>query len=278
MEKLSESDIILNKKYEIVDVIINILDYLKNNYKLSEDILEKINTYKEKGELINNDEFINLQDMLSGCVEKGKSLGDLYPHLIKEWDFEKNGTLTPFNVSYGSDKMVWWICSKNHKWKAKVFQRSHGINCPYCSGKRICKDNCLTTMNPELAKQWHPILNDDLTPNDVTCGSNIKVWWICSKGHEWKAEINSRNYGNDCPYCSNQKVCLDNCLTTMNPELAKEWHPTLNCNLTPNDVTIGSSKKVWWFCSKGHEYYSIINDRNKGCGCRKCYDEKRNKK
>ena len=115
MNKLSESDIILPKKYEIVDVIIFILDYLKNNYKLSESILEKIENYKKERILMNDNEFINLQDMLSGGVEKGKSLGDIFPNLVKEWDYEKNGTLTPFNISYGSNKKVWWMCENKHK-------------------------------------------------------------------------------------------------------------------------------------------------------------------
>ena len=29
------------------------------------------------------------------------------------------------------------------------------------------------------------------------------------------------------------------------PELAKEWHPTKNGNLTPVDVSTGSNKNVW---------------------------------
>ena len=37
------------------------------------------------------------------------------------------------------------------------------------------------------------------------------------------------------------------------PELSKEWHPTKNGDLTPYDVTVGSHKKVWWICSKGHK-------------------------
>ena len=30
-----------------------------------------------------------------------------------------------------------------------------------------------------------------------------------------------------------QKVVKSNCLATLNPELAKEWHPTKNNRLTP---------------------------------------------
>ena len=32
-------------------------------------------------------------------------------------------------------------------------------------------------------------------------------------------------------------------LSVTHPDLAKEWHPTKNGELTPNDVTAGSDKK-----------------------------------
>ena len=31
--------------------------------------------------------------------------------------------------------------------------------------------------------------------------SGIKVWWRCSRGHEWQATISNRNYGTGCPAC-----------------------------------------------------------------------------
>ena len=46
--------------------------------------------------------------------------------------------------------------------------------------------------NPQLVAEWHPTKNRDLTPKDVTAGSNKKVWWQCEKGHEWEAVIASR--------------------------------------------------------------------------------------
>ena len=56
------------------------------------------------------------------------------------------------------------------------------------------------------------------------------------------------------------------------PEVAKEWHPTKNKELTPEQFTFGSDKKVWWLCPKGHSYYSVINTRTrkKGTGCPYC--------
>ena len=54
----------------------------------------------------------------------------------------------------------------------------------------------------ELCKEFHPTKNGDLKPEDFTWGSAKKVWWICSKGHEWDAIISSRTRGSGCPYCS----------------------------------------------------------------------------
>ena len=65
--------------------------------------------------------------------------------------------------------------------------RSNGQGCPYCAGKKVNDENCLQTVNPTLAKEWHPTKNDSLTPIDITAGSNKKVWWQCSRGHEWEA-------------------------------------------------------------------------------------------
>ena len=114
----------------------------------------------------------------------------------------------------------------------------------------------LAETHPEVAKQWHPKLNGDLTPYDVTKGMNKKVWWKCAKGvdHEWKTSPNKRALvGRGCPICSNQKVVLSNCLSTTHPEISKEWHPTKNGNITTYDIVAGSHKNFWWKCNKGDE-------------------------
>ena len=189
------------------------------------------------------------------------SLTNAYPQLAQEWHSIKNGSLTPDNVKPHSRKKVWWLCIKGHEWQATINSRSHGANCPYCLNKKVCKDNSLATLNPELAKEWHPKKNGKLTPKDVLPGSGKKVWWLCEKKHEWQAIINNRNQGKKCPYCTNKKVGKDNCLATLNPDLAKEWHPTKNRYLHPENVTCGSMKKVWWLCQNGHEWQSVIYSR-----------------
>ncbi len=198
-------------------------------------------------------------------------LATINPELTKEWHPTKNGKLTPNDFTKGSTYKAWWKCKKNHQWQDTIGSRSNGSKCPYCYGHKVCKDNCLATINPELAKEWHSTKNKELTPNDVIINSSKKVWWICKKHHEWYAKISNRsNKGCKCPFCSGVYVCKDNNLAIVNPKLAKEWHPTKNGKLTPNDFTSGSAYKVWWKCKKGHEWEAIISSRSRGARCPYC--------
>lgn len=198
------------------------------------------------------------------------------PELVKEWNNIKNGDLTPQDVSHGSNKKVWWICDKGHEWEAAISSRSKSHGCPYCAGRKaIVGHNDLATTHPEIAKQWHPTNNGDLTPQDVMSDSHKKVWWICKEGHEWEATVKDRNRSYGCPVCSNRRVLVGyNDLATTNPELAKEWHYTKNGILAPQDVVSGSHEKVWWKCRKGHEWEAVVSSRSNGCGCPYCYQEK----
>ena len=127
-----------------------------------------------------------------------------------------------------------------------------------------------------LVKEWNPTKNGDLKPENFTHGSGTKVWWICSKGHEWDAVIISRtNLKSGCPYCSGKKPSKDNNLKIKFPKVAKEFHPTKNGDLKPEDFTYGSDTKVWWICSKGHEWDARIYSRTSGDGCPYCYRNKR---
>ena len=196
-----------------------------------------------------------------------------YPNLVKEWHPTKNGKLLPSMFTPKSNKKIWWMCEKGHEWEAKISRRTSGDNCPYCSSRKVLKGyNDLATLNPELAKEWHPTKNGDLQPSDFTHKSKKMVWWLCENGHEWEAKILSRAYGTGCPYCVNKSVNAGfNDLATLNPELAKEWHPTKNGDLTPYDVTVGSSKSVWWKCSVcGYEWQGVVSSRNCGSGCPAC--------
>jgi len=136
---------------------------------------------------------------------------------------------------------------------------------------KLTPDYNLSVINPTLAGQWHPTLNGDLTPRSVTPDSSKRRWWLCQKGHVWQDTVSNRtHFQTGCPYCWGQRVCADNCLETVAPHLAAQWHPTKNNGLTPKDVTAGSGKRVWWICKKGHEWEARISDRHSGSGCPVC--------
>ena len=172
------------------------------------------------------------------------------------------------------------MCSNGHEYKSMVYDRKNGCNCPICSGHKVLIGyNDLATVNPKLSSEWHPTKNGDLTPQHVTAGSRKKVWWLCTNGHEWHAQICSRKEGYGCPYCAGQRVLVGvNDLATISPRLASEWHPTKNGDLNPTDVMAGSNKKVWWICKEGHEWEAVISIRKAGRGCPICYKNSRSKK
>ena len=191
--------------------------------------------------------------------------------LLNEWNEEMN-KISPKEIGHMSHKYVWWKCSKGHEWESIVSNRTNlGRNCPICSNQRILKGyNDLSTINPSLAKEWNYERNA-YEPTSIGAYSKKIVWWKCSKGHEWRAEIKSRNYGIGCPYCSNKRVLEGfNDLNSKYPKIAKEWDYEKNGNLKPTDCTFGSGKSVWWICKNGHHYKSPLYVRKSGSGCPYC--------
>ncbi len=211
------------------------------------------------------------------AIKGTNDLQTIKPALAEEWNYEKNNNLTPADMLPNSNKRAWWKCSQGHEWEAIIYDRVKGNGCPYCSGKKVLKGfNDLQTVNPTLAKEWNYEKNNGLMPTDITPNSHKKVWWKCSRNHEWQAVIGSRSKGRGCPYCAGQKVTKGyNDLQTINPILAKEWNFEKNNGLTPMDVSPNSNKKAWWKCSNGHEWQATIASRNAGRGCAQCYTEKR---
>lgn len=213
----------------------------------------------------------------SGCaVCDGKKvlsgfndLASQYPLLASEWS-NKN-ELSSDQVVSGSGKRYWWRCQIGHEWEQTPSVRLHqGAGCPICSNQKILPGyNDLQTLEPEISLQWHPAKNGELSPSLVSAGSDKKQWWLCSKGHEWEATINSRRK-NGCPVCVNKLVIQGvNDLSTTHPEIAAEWHPSKNGELLPSRVALGQIRSVWWACSEGHEWKTSLDTRNRS-GCPKC--------
>lgn len=126
-------------------------------------------------------------------------------------------------------------------------------------------------ISSELEAEWHPTLNLPLTFN-ASLATSKYYWWLGTCSHEWQAPLRKRQQGSKCPYCSNKSVLIGfNDLATTRPALAAEWHPIKNGNLTSQQVTFGSSKKIWWLGSCGHEWEMALAERTaRGAGCHYC--------
>lgn len=209
-----------------------------------------------------------------GLVPRYESLQSKKPELAKQWHPTKNIPLTPNDVSCGSGKKVWWTCSRNHEWNAVINSRNRGMGCPYCAGQKPTPERNFAKQYPELLKELDSVKNSNLDPEKLSPRASLKVWWKCHKGHSWQATIQNRTrkqYNNACPYCNNRKLCNDNSLAYLRPDIAQDWHPTKNNRLTPNDVIAGGGIKVWWICKHGHEWQATVGTRvNNSTGCPQC--------
>ena len=195
------------------------------------------------------------------------------PELASQWDMGRNDGLMPEDVTAFSNRKVWWTCKKGHHWQASVAKRSMGKMCPYCGHKRADEKNNLAVYFPKIAAEWDKERNARKA-SDILPYSNAYAWWICRKGHSWRATVNSRTRKtrpNGCPYCSGRAVIAgETDLATTDPELAEEWNKDRNI-ITPDKVSRFSHKKIYWNCPKGHVYKMMVANRSQGKGCSICY-------
>ena len=139
---------------------------------------------------------------LTNLSQKGGITNKL---LLQEWNYEKNGDLTPQSVTQGSNQKVWWKCSKcSEEWQARILNRSYGRGCPYCSNRKILiGKNDLATTHPQIIEEWDYEKNGELTPYSISYGSGKKIWWKCPLGHSYQATPLHRTIGStNCPICN----------------------------------------------------------------------------
>ena len=133
---------------------------------------------------------------------------------IRLWCKIKNASFKLISDTYeDSHAKLQWQCLKEEcgemfeaSWCMVIISEGKGC-CGFCHGLQVGISNCLATKNPELAKEWHPMKNGDLTPYNVTENSSQYAWWKCDKGHEWYSSISNRSGKNKsgCPKCKTPK-------------------------------------------------------------------------
>ena len=212
------------------------------------------------------------------------------PELLNEWDYEKNSAnnITPFNITKGAEKKIWWICQKcNQSYKCFPYSKKENKGCPYCSSKIIKKGiNDIFTKMPKWKDSWDFDKNkkNRIDPYKYGRNSHKKVWWICSNCK--KSFERSFSKTDDYVLCSSCSIDFgalkriksiikkNGSLLDNYPEIANEWNYEKNGDLFPDSITSHSSQKVWWICPNGHSYKSSISNKINGNSCPKCSREK----
>lgn len=199
------------------------------------------------------------------------SLQSDYPSVAAEWHPYQNGDLKPESISSNSHESVWWMRlyidpktgrQFTFEWQARIQNRTVlGRGCPFLSGKAVYPGfNDLQSQFPDVAKEWHPNKNGDLSPDKVLSTGKNPVWWLLHYtdpksgkefDFEWEAPIYKRTvYGQGCPFLTGHKVYPGfNDLLSQCPKIANQWHPLKNGSLSPDRVTVTSNRSVWWFLS-----------------------------
>ena len=190
--------------------------------------------------------------------------------LLKQWDFDKNGQLSPYEIPLNYSCSVAWICDKcGYKWSSSPNSRvrTNKISeCPHCTGRvALTGTDDLETLYPQLAKEWDFDKNSDILPSQIKPYSNKKCYWICPKCDDsYVSTVGNRVSGHGCPNCARKLVGLKNSKTVGkfddNGTLICVYHglhqAARDMNVVPNAIfqAVKSGKK-----SKGF-YWRYINE------------------
>ena len=152
-----------------------------------------------------------------------QSLAVCRPDLAKEWDYSRNGGLTPEMVSKSSAKKVWWMCEKGHHYQCAVYNRgsTHNTGCPICSCHQVNAETCIANYR-HLLDFLDPVNNKGSSPhslsfldvdvNHLSVMSHKQLQWRCpeseydltKKHHVWRCSVYDMEYTykEECPFCS----------------------------------------------------------------------------
>lgn len=175
------------------------------NFRTLDDVL--VDLFSELGLSID----VNTLGDAAGIREQyfnelvGNSLAAVYPKVAIEWHTEKNGTITPKMVSYGSNERCWWQCSTcQHEWMAAVADRTvGGKSCPRCAQNQRAQK---LKKNHEVFVEQLKEINPNLEPLEKYRTTHKNILMRCKVcGNEWPAAPANLLRGRDCPICSRKR-------------------------------------------------------------------------
>jgi very-short-patch-repair endonuclease len=187
------------------------------------------------------------------------SLQQSKQELLNEWDQEKNGVLTPADVTVFADIKVWWRCNVGHSYQSRVANRTKNkTGCPFCSGRKVLPQDSFAGLFSDLLAEFDTSKNGELDPYEISKGSSKKVWWRCSNNHSWQAQVVSRTTKKtSCDFCRGRIATKENNATIEDPEIAKYWDMGANSKAA-GTLSKSSSYMAHWICPNGHTWTSRV--------------------
>lgn len=108
------------------------------------------------------EKFIHIKQDFTRRIDNIHNFESENNHLLPEWNYTKNSTLKPSEISSGSKKKVWWICLVcKHEWQSTIKNRTK-----LKSGCPNCYDNTRTSLHKyiEIAENLTENNNGKLPP------------------------------------------------------------------------------------------------------------------
>lgn len=199
-----------------------------------------------------------------------------------EWFYEKNGDVTPRQISKGSGMRFWFKCKDcGHTYDKILKNATKGKGCAYCYGVKLCDDkDCKdceqkSFASHEKVQYWSE--KNEVEPRSVFKGMQKKFLFDCPCGHEILISLESINKGYWCQYCCNHSRTLcdkedcDNCFkkSFASHELVEYW--SKKNKVSPRQVFQVTKEKYWFKCNCGHHFrISLLVLKHRGNWCPYC--------
>jgi hypothetical protein len=185
----------------------------------------------------------------------------------------------PYEVLRCSNKKFWFDCEEcGHELYTAPSSLSVVHRCVYCHGGKLCTDiSCDKCHQKSFAS--HPMaihwsLQNDKMPRDICKRSDQKCWFNCGDcGHSFQAALYSVQNDKHCPFCSNQRLCLEDCQVCFEKTCASHesmpaaWSP--ENALMAREVFLQSNKKIVFNCVVCHHTHTTTPNhyyhRNGSC-------------
>lgn len=166
----------------------------------------------------------------------------------------------PRNYFLQSDRKFFFNCIEcGHIFYSQLKKIILGRWCHFCNNQLLClSDNCKSCFNKSFASNKKAIYwnfeKNECNPRDIFKSCNKNYYFNCNCGHEISIKLgNITHLNNWCCYCTNKKLCTENCDLCFNKSFAsheksKYWLYEKNDSIIPRNVFKGSDQCFYFCC------------------------------